>query len=226
MTVDQIGAWLQENQNERGIKVWERLKYSEISTYGIGLTQLRKFAKGIKKDADLARELWEIPNYEMKIISILVDDPKKLTRQRLEEQIKDLDFWMLSYAYTGTLLAASPIKSEIAYEWLNSKEDIKRRIAFSLIVGVLNAEKPLNEDFASALIDRIEAEIQTEENFVKDQMNYALFGLGKLTKALHSKAFSVAKKIGKVEVDYGDNSCEAIDCVKHLSSPRVLESFS
>ncbi|MBK7867006.1 MAG: DNA alkylation repair protein [Ignavibacteriales bacterium] len=226
MTVDQIGEWLHKNQNERGIKVWERLRYSDISTYGIGLTQLRKFAKGIKKDAKLAKELWEMPNYDMKIISILVDEPKKLTRERLEEQIKDLDFWMLSYAYTGSFLAVSPIKSEIAYEWLNSRDNIKRRIAFSLIVGVLNAEKPLNEEFASALIDRIEAEIQSEENFVKDQMNYALFGLGKMTKALHTKALAVAKKIGKVEVDYGDNSCEAPDCVKHLTSPRVLESFA
>lgn len=226
MTVDQIVEWLDENQDERGIKAWERLRYSDISTYGIGLTKLRKFAKGIKKDADLAKELWDKPVYDMKIISILVDEPKKLTRQRLEEQLKDLDFWMLSHAYTGSFLALSPIKSEIAYEWLNSKDDIKRRIAFALIVGVLNAEKPFNEEFAAALIDRIEAEIQSEENFVKDQMNYALFGLGKMSKALHSKALAAAKKIGKVDVDYGDNSCEAPDCVKHLTSPRVLESFS
>jgi 3-methyladenine DNA glycosylase AlkD len=226
MTVDQIIEWLDENQDERGIKAWERLRYSDISTYGIGLTKLRKFAKGIKKDADLAKELWDKPVYDMKIISILVDEPKKLTRQRLEEQLKDLDFWMLSHAYTGSFLALSPIKSEIAYEWLNSKDDIKRRIAFALIVGVLNAEKPFNEEFAAALIDRIEAEIQSEENFVKDQMNYALFGLGKMSKALHSKALAAAKKIGKVDVDYGDNSCEAPDCVKHLTSPRVLESFS
>lgn len=226
MTVDQIIEWLDENQDERGIKAWERLRYSDISTYGIGLTKLRKFAKGIKKDADLAKELWDKPVYDMKIISILVDEPKKLTRQRLEEQLKDLDFWMLSHAYTGSFLALSPIKSEIAYEWLNSKDDIKRRIAFALIVGVLNAEKPFNEEFAAALIVRIEAEIQSEENFVKDQMNYALFGLGKMSKALHSKALAAAKKIGKVDVDYGDNSCEAPDCVKHLTSPRVLESFS
>lgn len=226
MTVEQIGEWLHENQDERGIRAWERLRHSDISTYGIGLTRLRKFAKGIKKDAKLAKELWEKQNYDMKIISILVDEPKKLTLQRLEEQIKDLDFWMLSHAYTGSFLAASPIRREVAYEWLNSGDDIKRRIAFALIVGVLNEEKPLNEEFASALIDRIEMEIHTEENFVKDQMNYALFGLGKMTKALHTKALGVAKKVGKVEVDYGDNSCEAIDCVKHLSSPRVLESFS
>lgn len=226
MTVDQIVEWLNENRDERGIKAWERLKYPRLSTYGIGLTKLRKFAKGIKKDANLARELWVKPVYDMKIISILVDEPKKLTRERLEEQIIDLDFWMLSYAYTGSFLAMSPIRSEVTYEWLNSKDDLKRRIAFSMIVGVLNAEKPLNEEFASSLIDRIEKEIQSEENFVKDQMNYALFGLGKMTKALHTKALAVAKKIGKVDVDYGDNSCEAPDCVKHLTSPRVLESFS
>jgi 3-methyladenine DNA glycosylase AlkD len=132
---------------------------------------------------------------------------------------------MLSYAYSGSFLASAPIKSEVVYEWLNSPDSTKRRIAFSLIVGVLNEEKPLNTEFASSLLDRIGLEIHNEENFVRDQMNYAIFGLGKMSKELHEKALSIARKIGKVEVDYGDNSCEAIDCVKHLTSPRVLESF-
>ena len=63
--------------------------------------------------------------------------------------------------------------------------------------------------------------LHEEENFVKDAMNNALIMIGSRSKALNERAISVAKFIGKVEVDYGDNSCQAMDGVKHLNSDRI-----
>jgi hypothetical protein len=60
---------------------------------------------------------------------------------------------------------------------------------------------------------------------VKDSMNNSIFTIGMRNKNLNQKAIAVAKKIGKVEVDYGDNSCEAINCIKHLTGNRVQKSF-
>lgn len=221
MNLNEIKAWLEENKEERGIRSWEKAGLSGMSTYGIGLTKIKDFAKKIRKDASLARELWAQPVYDMKIISVLVDDPKLLTRERVEEQLTDLDFWMMSYAYVSNLLSAAPFKKELVLEWINEKNDLKRRIGFNLLAGVIKGEKPVNTEFASAMIDRIEKEIRNEENFVKDAMNNCLLGLGQINKELNEKALGVAKRIGKVEVDYGQNSCEAPDCIKHLSSPRL-----
>ncbi len=221
MNLNEIKAWLEENKDERGIRSWENAGLSNMSTYGIGLTKIKAFTKKLKQDVVLARELWEQRNYDMRIISVLIDDPKQLTRERVEEQLNDLDFWMMSYAYVSNLLSAVPFKKELVLEWINEKNDLKRRIGFNLLAGMIKGEKPVKTEFASQILERIEREIQGEENFVKDAMNNCLLGLGQINKTLNERALGVARKIGKVEVDYGFNSCQAPDCVKHLSSPRI-----
>lgn len=226
MNFDYIKAWLEENKEERGIRSWEKAGLSGMSTYGIGLTKIKGFAKKIKKDVALARELWAQPVYDMKIISVLIDDPKLLTRERVEEQIKETEFWMMSYAYVSNLLSAAPFKRELVLEWIDEKNDIKRRMGFAMLAGVIKAENPVNTGFATAIIERIEKEINSEENFVKDAMNTCLLGLGQINRELNAKALGAAKRIGKVDVDYGENSCEAPDCVKHLSSPRLQEKLN
>ncbi len=225
MNLNEIKAWLEENKDERGIRSWEKAGLSNMSTYGIGLTKIKAFTKKMKKDVVLARELWEQKNYDMRIISVLIDDPNQLTRERIEEQLQDLEFWMMSYAYVSNLLSAVPFKRDLVLEWINEKNDLKRRIGFNLLGGMIKGEKPVNNEFAFEILDRIEKEIQGEENFVKDAMNNCLLGLGQTNKELNEKALGVAKRIGRVDVDYGFNSCQAPDCVKHLSSPRIQAKF-
>lgn len=226
MKLDEIINWLDENKDERGIKSWEKAGLTDMSTYGIGLTRLKAFAKKIKKDPNLARELWSKPVYDCKILSALVDDPKLLTRERVEDQIKDVQFWMMSYAYVSNLLSGAPFKKELVLEWINEKDDLKRRMGFAMLAPVIRAEEPVNMEFALTILDRIEKEINSEENFVKDAMNTCLLGLGQANRELNTRALEVAKNIGKVVVDYGFNSCEAPDCVKHLSSERIQKKFS
>ena len=81
------------------------------------------------------------------------------------------------------------------------------------------------EPFFEPYLDIIEKKLQKEENFVKDGMNSALLRIGMRSRKLNRRALRIAKKIGKVEVDYGDNSCEAVDCAKHLTSPRMRAQF-
>ena len=71
-----IEAYLKKNQDLRGIEHWKKHDSSTLKSYGIGLTILRKYAKSIGRDAKLAKSLWTSNVYEMKIISILIDDPK------------------------------------------------------------------------------------------------------------------------------------------------------
>ena len=71
--------YLKENQDERGIAHWKNLeKNYGLSSYGIGLTKLRKFAKTIGKNPKLASQLWRSKVYEMRIIALLIDDLAKI----------------------------------------------------------------------------------------------------------------------------------------------------
>ena len=58
MNIDKVRELLESNKNERGMKLWEKWNMPWKS-YGIGLTQLKKIAKQVGRDHELALELWK-----------------------------------------------------------------------------------------------------------------------------------------------------------------------
>ncbi len=83
MTKTQVLALLKENRNERGIANWKKraAKTGKLKSFGIGLTQLRKLAKQVGRDHKLAQQLWKSDIYDVKVVGLLIDDPKQLSRE-------------------------------------------------------------------------------------------------------------------------------------------------
>ncbi len=221
MTKSDVLTLLEENKNERGIEHWGRVGLPHLTSFGLGLTQIKKLAKQVGKNHDLALELWGSGNYDAMTMATLIDEPKKVTREQVEEQANDLSFWMLSHAYCGNLLAKVPFAVELSDEYRAMKDDLKRRCGYALIYHIAKNNKKLTDNYFEPILEKIESDIDKEENFVKDAMNNALFTVGQRSKNLYLKAKAIAEKNGKIHVDYGDNSCEALDVVKHLNGDRI-----
>jgi len=222
----EILAHLEEIKDERGIKIWARAGVKGMSSFGIGVTKLKALAKKVGKNHELALELWNEPNIECKILSTLIDDPKIISRKQINKQVKDLDFWMLSGSYCGYLLPKYPEIKELSEEWMKSKNKLERRCGFLLMYQVAKNDKKLPDQYFIPVIQVIEKELQQEENFVKDAMNNALWTIGMRSKNLNKMCIQVAKNIGRVKVDYGENSCEAINVVKHLTTGRLQKKLN
>jgi 3-methyladenine DNA glycosylase AlkD len=59
MNVQGVMTLLEKHKNERGIEHWKRLTGGKKGkSHGIGLSQLRKLAKQIGRDHELAMKLW------------------------------------------------------------------------------------------------------------------------------------------------------------------------
>jgi 3-methyladenine DNA glycosylase AlkD len=229
MTQRQVIALLDENRNERGMANWQKLGNPELKSFGIGLTQLRKLAKKVGRDHDLALELWNSNVYDAKVIGALIDEPKKITRPQAETQVEEVGHWMLAHVYCScdATLAKSPIARELAVDWTDSKDDLRRRCGYLLLYELAKNTKDeaLSDDFFEGYVDRIRKSIQNEENFVKDAMNNSLLSIGKRNARLNKLAIAAAKAIGPIEVDYGDNSCRPMDVLKHLNSDLVQKKL-
>lgn len=225
MNKTEILNYLKENKNERGIKVWGRTGIKGMQTFGFGVTKLKAFAKKVGKNHKLALELWNEPVFDCKILSTIIDDPKQLTREQINSQVNDLHFWMLSYAYCNYLLPKYQGIKKLADEWITSENDLERRCGFQLVYQIAKIDKKLPNEYFIPLIERIEKELQHEENLVKDAMNNALWSIGMRNQRLNKRCVNAAKKIGKVVVDYGDNSCVAIDVMTHLTSERTIKKL-
>lgn len=221
MTLQEVLSLLEENKNERGIESFKKLSGGKGKSYGLGLTQLKKLAKKVGRNHDLAIELWQQDIYDCKAMACLIDEPKKVTREQIEKTLADSKNWMLSHVFVQNVLSKVPYHLDLFNEWHTSKDEIKRRSAYGMLYYIAQSNKTLEDSFFEEQLDIIEKNLQQEENYVRDTMNNAVWLIGQRNKKLNARALEVTQNVGKVYVDYGDNSCEAIDCVKHLTSDRI-----
>jgi 3-methyladenine DNA glycosylase AlkD len=78
MNLQDVLAIVVEHQNERGISNWLKMRNTcGLKSYGLGLTALRQLAKRIGRNRQLALECWQSDYYELKVIGLLIDEPKK-----------------------------------------------------------------------------------------------------------------------------------------------------
>lgn len=228
-TKTQVLALLKENQDERGMSHWKK-KPRALKSYGIGLTKLRKFAKEIGKDHKLAQQLWKSNIYDAKVVGLLIDDPKQVTREQAEKQVEELNAGLLSHVFAScnATLAKTPFAFELACDWMDSKDNVRRRCAYALFYELSKKNiKAMDDAFLLDRIAHIQKTIHGEEMWVKESMTGALMGIGKRNKTLNKAAIKAAKAIGPVDIDYGDdNSCEPVDVLKHLTSDYLKQKFA
>lgn len=222
---------LEANTNERGIMHWNKLGSDGggLKSCGIGLTNLRKLAKQIGRDPKLAKALWKTKHHEAKVIALLIDDPKAMTREQVEAQVEEVGAGMLAHTFSScdATLAKSPIAFDVAREWLDSDHHLRRQCAYGLIYELSKNKrnKALTDDFFLGVIKRIEDTIDGEENWTRAGMGGTLIGIGKRNKILNKAAVKLAKKLGPIDYDAGDTACEPIDVLKHLTSDYIKEKL-
>ena len=222
---------LEANKNERGIEHWKKLgdRAGGLKGYGIDLTQLRKLAKQVGRDHKLALQLWKSKVYDAKVIGLLIDDPKTLTREQAEEQVEALHHGMLIHVFAscGATLTKTPFAFDLADEWTQSKDDVRRCCGFLLLYDLAksNKHKAFDDTYCLRCVESIQASIHQETDDVKEGMCAALIGIGKRNIKLNKAAIRAVKAIGPVEIDYGDSGCEPINVMKHLTSDYLRKKL-
>jgi 3-methyladenine DNA glycosylase AlkD len=223
--INEVIQLLRDNANERGIAHWQRSGVQGMDSFGIGLTQLKKLAKPYRNNDELADALFKENYYDAKVFACLIWNGKTMSRERIESIADHCEYWSLSHVFSSVTLAKSPLQVELFEQWRRSKDAIRRRLAFALVYNLAGAKNQIEDTFFEDALKQIRTDIHSEENFIKDAMNNAVLGIGRRNATLHQKALEVAKENGVIEVDYGDNSCQALDVTKHLNSPLVRKKL-
>ncbi|MGX5201887.1 DNA alkylation repair protein [Aliikangiella sp. IMCC44632] len=231
MNQQQIIELLEAQKNERGIKNWHKLSETGgLKTFGIGLTQLRKLAKKIGKNHDLSMALWQSDYYDIKVISLLIDEPKKITREQAEKQVDELNAGMLRHVFSScdATLPKTAFAFELCNDWINSQDTTRRNCGYGLLYELSkNKRHPaLTDNFFLETIKQIDETIDSEDNKVRMSMAGALIGIGKRNKTLNSACIKVAKRTGSIDYNDSGSKCEPIDIMKHLTSDYLKQKFS
>ena len=231
MNLTDILTLVAEHKNERGITHWSTMDNTNgLKSYGLGLTVLRKLAKKIGRNRELSLECWQSDYYELKVISLLIDEPKKITVQQAEEQVEDLNAGMLSHVFSccDATLAKSSIAYDLAVSWHQSDSIPRKKSAYGLLYELSKnkRDKRLTDQFFLSTISHINQTIDDESKSVRLSMATALMGIGKRNLTLNKAAINVAERVGAIDFNENGQKCEPFDILKHLTSDYLKQKFA
>ncbi|MCJ8313504.1 MAG: DNA alkylation repair protein [Saccharospirillaceae bacterium] len=230
MNTQQVIDLLKSNKNERGITHWNKLTNTTLLSFGIGLTVLRKIAKQIGRDAQLAKQLWESKYYDAKVISLLIDDPKTITIEQAQKQVEQLEAGYLAHVFSScdATLAKSKIVQQLIALWTVSENNIRQRCGYGLLYELSKSKKKNtpNDEYFFSHIKTIEETYNNANKQLLLAMGSAIQGIGHRNINLHTPALALAKKIGPINFNEPGQTCEPYDVVKNLTSDYINKKFN
>ena len=231
MNGSDVIAWLKANQNERGMQLWQNRQRtpSPLTSYGVGLTALRKLAKQIGKNHDLATVLWQSNIYDARMLAMLIDDPKVMTRHQAETQVDQIQDGQLAHVFSScdATLAKAPFVVDLAVDWIKHEDPMRRRCGYGLLYEISKSKKKSVPDdaFFAAQIKHIEQSYATEVPFVNHAMGVALMGIGMRNQSLHAKALQLAQEIGHLQIETDTGQSKTFSVEERLTNDFVLQKL-
>jgi 3-methyladenine DNA glycosylase AlkD len=165
------------------------------NAFGASVTELRKVAKRLGTDHQLALALWETGNHEARLLACFVDDPAEVTEDQAEAWARDFDSWDLCDQATTSLFDLTGHAWPKAVEWAARDEVWVKRGGFTLMAGLAVHDKSAEDRAFIELLPPIEREAFDDRNFVKKAINWALRNIGKRNRALNTEAIACAERI-------------------------------
>ena len=223
MHYEEVIDRLKAEANPANVAGMARYGISSTNTLGISIPVLRKLAKEIGKDHELALELWDSGIHEARILAGFIDEPGKVTDAQLERWVKDFDSWDV-VDQVSELVSKTPFVVKKIHQWSASEAEFVKRSAFSLIAELAWYDKKLTDADFEQFFVIIQGAATDERNYVKKAVNWALRNIGKRNQALNKRAIGVAREIQKM--DSKAARWTAADALRELQSEAVQKRIS
>jgi len=176
------------------------------------LGDLRKIAKDIKKDNDLAMELWSTGRFLPRQLAILIMDNKLLSQDLINQPDKDMQThpfdercqlmdWLMANQLTKDKKTIQLIQS-----WKNSPSSLQRRTYWYYQARLRWTGQTPPENTPS-LLSAIETSIAMEEPEVQWAMNFTAGWIGVYEKKYRSRCVALGEKTGLYKGEMVSKGC-------------------
>lgn len=168
--------------------------------FGVRRGDVRKLAKKIKTNHELAIELWETGNIDARFLAILVMKPKELSTNELDRMVRSESFTEAADWFSNYVIKKHPDKETLRQKWMKDKDPMAGRAGWSLTTGRVK-RSPDGLDL-SAILDRIEKEMGNAAPEVQWTMNFVLVEIGINFPDLRKRAVAIGETLG-IYRDFG-----------------------
>ena len=162
--------------------------------FGVPLGDIRKLAKQIKTNHELAIALWEAGNIDARLLAILLIKPKNLSSGELDRMVRSVNFGQVADWLNSYVVKNHPDKEQLRQEWMAALDPWAARAGWSLTSERI-AKSPEGLDLP-ALLDRIESEMPDAAPEVQWTMNFCLAGIGIHFPKHRKRAIAIGEALG------------------------------
>jgi 3-methyladenine DNA glycosylase AlkD len=183
--------------------------------FGVSYAFFKALAKKLKIDHALAEQLWAAGNHDARILATMIADPQRASAALLEKWAVDLDSYVIVDAF-ASFAAKSKHAVSKAKTWHRKKSEWLAAAGWVLIARLALDHPELPDEFFEDSLTVIEESIRRAPNRVRHTMNGAVIAVGLRNEKLTKSALAAAQRIGKVEVDHGETSCQTPDAAAYI----------
>jgi 3-methyladenine DNA glycosylase AlkD len=190
--------------------------------FGVKIEDLKKFQKRIKKDYQLALDLYETGIYDAMYLAGLIADDLKMTKKDLKHWVDKTTCMALCGSTVAWVAAESRHGWDLALEWIESKNENVAVIGWSTLSSLVGIKDDAELDLLELkrLLLRVEKTLHKQPNHVRYAMNGFVIAAGTYVQSLTDLAMQTAKAIGEVSVDLGDTSCKVPFAPEYIEKVR------
>lgn len=219
VSVEDVLGRLQSKANPDQLEGMTKYGMVVESRLGVPVPDMRKIAKELGQDHELALELWQTGIAEARIVAVVVGNPKRLTEEQMDDWVKDINSWDVCDQVCMNLFEKTPLAWKKIIDWSSREEEFVKRTAFSLIACLAWHDKKTEDEKFIELLPVITQGATDGRNFVKKAVNWALRNIGKRNQNLNKAVIDDAKEIQRL--DSKAARWIATDAIRELESEAV-----
>ena len=168
--------------------------------YGVNLTKLRAVAKALKKDPELARQLWATDDTAARLVALLICKPKEFTADELDTMLREartpkVHDWLIGYVVTK-----GPHMEALRERWMRDTDPVVASGGWALTAHRIakGTDDGLDHD---ALLSTIESQMSTAHDRLQWEMNTTLAQIGIAHPQFRDRALAIGERL-EVLKDY------------------------
>lgn len=208
MTTDEIVEELRKLGTEPYRKILRNHGAAE-PLFGVKIEELKKIQKRIKRNHELALELYDTGIYDAMYLAGLIADDRRMTPEDLHHWVERAHCSGLAEYTVAWVAAESGHGYGLALEWIDSDLERTASAGWSTLGSLmaLTDDADLDLDEIRRLLTRVRETLHGQPNRVRYAMNGFVIAVGAYVVALTESAIETARALGTVTVDMGGTAC-------------------
>jgi 3-methyladenine DNA glycosylase AlkD len=219
--VEEIIAELKSHSDPVNVEGMARFGINSNNTLGVKIPIIREMAKKYKKQHTLAIELWKSAIHEARILASIVDDPKLLSSEQMENWVADFDSWDVCDQVVMNLFEKRlDLAYTKAFEWIEREEEFVRRAGFVLVARLSQCDRKSGDEKFIQFFPAIFSKSVDSRNFVKKAINWAVRQIGKRNMNLRLDSLKLCEDL--LLLPYSSSKWIAKDALKELTNEKTI----